>query len=112
MTFELFLSYILAGVNSGSESLYSVCHGAGRVMSRTEAAGKKRKGKIVKHAKITDEQFEKSIEGVYLICEKRGKIKEEAPDAYKDIDAVIDVIHGAGLAEKVARVKPLAVLKG
>ncbi len=105
-------SYILAGVSTGSESLYSVCHGAGRVMSRTEAAGKRKKGRVVKEAKITDGQFEESIKGVHLICEKRVKIKEEAPGAYKDIDEVIDVIAGAGLAQKVARVKPLAVLKG
>jgi len=49
---------------------------------------------------------------VYLICEDKRYIKEEAPDAYKDIDDVIETVTGAGLAKAVARMRPLAVLKG
>jgi tRNA-splicing ligase RtcB len=52
------------------------------------------------------------MEGVALICGNRSAAKEEAPDAYKDIDAVIDAVAGAGLAHAVARMRPLAVLKG
>jgi tRNA-splicing ligase RtcB len=105
-------SYILSGVLSGAESLYSVCHGAGRVLSRSQAAGKVRHGKVVKEALISDDDFNKSMEGIKLICEKKGTIKEEAPAAYKDIDTVIDTIRGAAIAVPVAKMRPLAVLKG
>lgn len=106
-------SYLLLGTDSGAESLFSVNHGAGRIMSRTTAAGKvRRNGKIIKQGRITDEMFRESMKGVYLICDDRFAIKEEAPDAYKDIDEVIRVVVGAGLAVLVARMEPLAVLKG
>jgi len=107
-------SYLLMGTESGTESLFSVNHGAGRVMSRTAAAGKvrRRNGKVIKQGRITDERFKETMEGIYLVCQDRFTIKEEAPDAYKDIDEVIRVVVGAGLAEIVARMVPLAVLKG
>ncbi len=106
-------SYVLVGRPDATESLFSVNHGAGRVMSRTKAAGKiSRKGKVVKPAAISDERFSDSMEGIHLICANRRQIKEEAPDAYKDIDEVINTVTGAGLADKVARLVPLAVLKG
>ena len=105
-------SYVLAGIESGAESLFSVNHGAGRLMSRTAAAGVIRRGRVVKPGRITDAQFRKSMEGVHLICADRLAIKEEAPDVYKDIDIVIDTVVGAGLATCVARLVPLAVLKG
>jgi tRNA-splicing ligase RtcB len=106
-------SYLLLGTDSGSESLFSVNHGAGRTMSRIAAAGKvRRDGKIIKQGRITDEMFRESMKGVYLVCDDRNAIKEEAPEAYKDIDEVIRVVVGAGLATLVARMVPLAVLKG
>lgn len=107
-------SYLLLGTDTGSESLYSVNHGAGRTMSRTAAAGKSRRrdGKAIKAGSISDERFEETMRGIYLVCEDRRTIKEEAPDAYKDIDEVINVVIGAGLAALVARMVPLAVLKG
>lgn len=105
-------SYLLAGIESGYESLYSVNHGAGRRMSRTAATGVSRGGKVIKPAAITDGEFRESMRGVYLVCEDRHAIKEEAPGAYKDIDLVIDTVVGAGLATIVARMEPLAVLKG
>jgi tRNA-splicing ligase RtcB len=105
-------SYVLAGTPSGAESLYSVNHGAGRVMSRTAASGRTRRGKQVRQAAISDQEFARSMEGVTLICEDRRTIKEEAPGAYKDIDEVVSVVTGAGLAKLVARMRPLAVLKG
>jgi tRNA-splicing ligase RtcB len=52
------------------------------------------------------------MEGVTVICEDRHSIKEEAPQAYKDIDAVIEAVVGARLARTVAKMRPLAVLKG
>jgi tRNA-splicing ligase RtcB len=105
-------SYVLAGTPSGAESLFSVNHGAGRTMSRTAASGRNRRGRPVREAAISDRDFAASIEGVTLICEDHRTIKEEAPGAYKDIDAVIAVVTGAGLARPVARLRPLAVLKG
>lgn len=107
-------SYLLVGVESGKESLYSVNHGAGRVMSRTQASGKSRHrgGKREVEGSISDEEFKKSMEGILLICEKKNTIKEEAPGAYKDIDVVIDIVKNAGLAKVVAKMIPLAVLKG
>jgi tRNA-splicing ligase RtcB (3'-phosphate/5'-hydroxy nucleic acid ligase) len=100
-------SYLLAGCDGSELTLSSVNHGAGRVMSRTEARGKKHRG-----AAVSDFEFARSMEGIYLICEDRRAIKEEAPAAYKDIDRVIESVSGAGLAAKVARLKPRAVLKG
>jgi tRNA-splicing ligase RtcB len=105
-------SYFLSGVPSGKESLFSVNHGAGRLMSRSKAAGRYRKGKKIREAAISDHEFTDSMKGVYLVCEDRRSIKEEAPGAYKDIDEVIAVVTGAGLAKAVARMRPLAVLKG
>jgi tRNA-splicing ligase RtcB len=116
-------SYVLLGHPGSRMSFFSVNHGAGRVMSRTEAAGrrgKKRGKKGMKgkkerpavRAAISDKDFERSMEGIFLICEDRRRIKEEAPAAYKDIDEVIRVVLGADLALPVARLSPLAVLKG
>ncbi len=107
-------SYLLAGLPDNEKSLCSTNHGAGRRMSRTAAAGKRRHrdGRVVREGLISDEAFRQAMEGVTLICEDRATIKEEAPQAYKDIDAVIEVVAGAGLARVVARMRPLAVLKG
>jgi tRNA-splicing ligase RtcB len=107
-------SYLLAGIPENEKALCSTNHGAGRRMSRTAAAGKvrHRDGKLIRPGLITDEEFRASMEGVTLICEDRQTIKEEAPQAYKDIDAVIEVVAGAGLARIVAKMRPLAVLKG
>jgi tRNA-splicing ligase RtcB len=105
-------SYVLVGVDSGEKSLYSVNHGAGRAMSRTRAAGRRRGRKGRREAAISDEDFKRSMEGIHLIAADRRSVKEEAPAAYKDIDAVIDTVIEAGLALPVARLKPGAVLKG
>jgi len=107
-------SYLLIGAESAQESLFSVNHGAGRLMSRTAATGKirRRTGQIIKEAAISDEEFEKSMQGIKLIAGDRALAKEEAPQAYKDIDVVVDIVAEAGLAKPVARMRPLAVLKG
>ena len=106
-------SYVLIGKEASAESLYSVNHGAGRCMSRTAARGKvTRKGKVLRPGKISDQEFRDSMAGIKLICANRHMIKEEAPQAYKDIDHVIRIVVGAGLAEVVAKMRPLAVLKG
>jgi len=107
-------SYLLVGTKEAAESLYSVNHGSGRVMSRRKAAGKisRRDGKVLQPGAISDEQFRQSMEGIHLICEDKASIKEEAPAAYKNIQDVMEVVIGAGLAKVVAKMRPLGVLKG
>ncbi len=105
-------SYLLVGTGESDESLNSVNHGAGRVMSRTAALGKSRRGKSVGPGQISDDQFKRSMKGVTLIAADKRKIKEEAPDAYKDIDEVVRIVVECGWAKRVARMVPLAVLKG
>jgi len=105
-------SYLLVGTGDSAESLNSVNHGAGRVMSRTAARGKGRRGRTAGPALVSDEQFRRSMEGIKLIAGDKSKIKEEAPDAYKDIDEVVRIVVECGWAKPVARMVPLAVLKG
>ncbi len=96
-------SYILVGTREGKEAFYSTCHGAGRAMSRKEAM-----------RRITGQEVIKSLESKDIIvkCRSFRGIAEEAPFAYKDVDKVVNVAHSAGLSEKVAKLKPLAVIKG
>jgi len=97
-------SYILAGLPGAMErSFGSVCHGAGRLLSRTAARDRQNFYEI--------EALLKS-RGVVARAASRSGITEEAPDAYKDVNAVVGVIEGAGLAKKVARLRPLGVVKG
>ena len=81
-------------------------------MSRTAARGKARKGKVITPALISDEQFKRSMESIKLITSDKHRIKEEAPGAYKDIEEVIRIVTECGWARAVARMLPLAVLKG
>jgi tRNA-splicing ligase RtcB len=105
-------SFLLVGTGNSEESLASVNHGAGRVLSRSAALGKARKGKIIRPGMITDEQFKRSMQGIKLITGNKRTIKEEAPDAYKDIEEVVRIVIACGWAKAVARMVPLAVLKG
>jgi len=72
-------SYLLVGTGNSAESLCSVNHGAGRVMSRTAARGKSKRGRIITPAGISDQRFKESISGIKLITANKQKIKEEAP---------------------------------
>ncbi len=97
-------SWILVGAERAmKETFGSVCHGAGRLMSRTAA----RKGRDAK-------KVEKELEerGIIVRSETRHGILEEIPEAYKDVDEVIEVVERAGLARKVARLRPMGVIKG
>ena len=105
-------SFLLVGTGNSEESLCSVNHGAGRVMSRTAAIGKHHRGRIITPPRISDEQFKRSMAGIKLITSDKGRIKEEAPDAYKDIEEVVRIVIECGWAKAVARMLPLAVLKG
>ncbi len=97
-------SWVLVGAEGAMrETFGSVCHGAGRRMSRTAA----KKGR---NAREVQKKLEE--QGILVRSETRDGILEEVPEAYKDVDAVIDVVHSAGLARKVARLRPLAVIKG
>ncbi len=105
-------SFLMVGTGDSEESLSSVNHGAGRVMSRTAARGKTRAGKVISQPLITDDQFKRSMKGITLITQDKRRIKEEAPAAYKDIDEIIRIVTECGWARIVARMLPLAVLKG
>ena len=97
-------SWVLVGAEGAMrETFGSVCHGAGRRMSRTAA----KKGRDVR-------QVQKALEeqGILVKSESRDGILEEVPEAYKDVDQVIEVVHNAGLARKVARLRPMGVIKG
>ncbi len=97
-------SYILAGTERGmAETFGSACHGAGRVMSRA-AAVKACRGRAI----------ERELEDIGVIARYTGRdaLKEEIPEAYKDIDQVVDVVHNAGIAKRVAKLRPIGVIKG
>ncbi|MCY4588691.1 MAG: RtcB family protein [Bryobacterales bacterium] len=97
-------SWVLAG-RSGSvdETFGTCCHGAGRLLSRTAA----KKGRDLKRV-IKDLERE----GILIRSDSKRGILEEVPEAYKDVDEVIEVVHKAGLAKKVARLRPMGVIKG
>ncbi len=97
-------SYILVGNEKAMrETFGSTCHGAGRLLSRT-AAKKTASGRNI----------EKELEskGIIVRSDSKATLLEEIPEAYKDVSIVVDVVHKAGLATKVARLKPLCVAKG
>jgi tRNA-splicing ligase RtcB len=97
-------SYILVGTEKGmTETFGSACHGAGRVMSRA-AAVKACRGRAIER--------EMEDMGVTVRYTGRDALKEEIPEAYKDIDQVVDVVHNAGIAKRVAKLKPVGVIKG
>lgn len=97
-------SWVLVGREQAMrETFGSVCHGAGRLLSRTAA----KRGRDLAQVK---KQLEDK--GIYVRSETRDGILEEIPEAYKDVDEVVEVVRRAGLARKAARLIPLGVLKG
>ena len=97
-------SYVLVGNDAALALSYgSTCHGAGRAMSRG-AAKRLKPGHEVR--------AELAARGVIVRCPRSSELAEEAPHAYKDVDRVVDVVHQAGLARKVARMVPLGIVKG
>jgi len=96
-------SYILAGQKEGKEAFFSTCHGAGRTMSRHAAIRTISGQEVVRGLKS---------KGIVVKCWSSRGIAEEAPAAYKDIDRVVEVVCQAGLSKKVAKLVPLAVIKG
>jgi tRNA-splicing ligase RtcB len=97
-------SYVLAGTARAYEETFgSTCHGAGRVMSRARAM-KMSQGRAV-HRDMADR-------GVIVMASGRGTLREEIPEAYKNLDDVVDVVHRAGISRKVAKLRSLGCIKG
>lgn len=97
-------SFVLVGTNKAmSETFGSTCHGAGRVMSRSEALREEDANGIINTL---------NKRGIKIKAESRKTIVEESPDAYKDVQDVVDVLHEEGISTKVAKLRPIAVMKG
>lgn len=96
-------SYILCGTEKSAEPFHSVCHGAGRTLSRHQAI-----------SSLSPKSVREALQGkgIYIKTEGHETISEEAPEAYKNIDDVIDSVRGAGLADVVAKMTPKGVVKG
>ena len=97
-------SYLLIGTEVAMrETFGSTCHGAGRLMSRTAAV------KAARGRRIGDELRQR---GVLARATGRDALAEEMPEAYKDVQDVVDVVHRLGISTRVVRLRPLAVIKG
>jgi tRNA-splicing ligase RtcB len=97
-------SYVLVGTERAMEETFgSTCHGAGRVMSRHQAI------KAAKGRAITRELED---QGIIVKGASRGTLVEEIPEAYKDVNDVVNVVHHAGISRKVVKLVPLGVIKG
>jgi tRNA-splicing ligase RtcB len=97
-------SYVLAGAPGAmTMSFGTTCHGAGRVLSRTAA-----------RKQVTGAELRRSLEarGIVVRCPSAKGLAEEAPFAYKDVERVVAIVERAGLARRVARLRPLGVVKG
>lgn len=97
-------SWVLAGTTGSMERSYgSSCHGAGRVMSRSQAK-----------REVRGERLRDTLEqqGIHIRAGSLSGLAEEAPQAYKDVDDVVETVSGAGIAHKVARLRPVIVVKG
>ncbi|MGB9668554.1 MAG: RtcB family protein, partial [Thermosulfidibacteraceae bacterium] len=97
-------SFVLCGTQKAMEETFgSTCHGAGRVMSRHQAE------KVAKNMDVIKEMEKR---GVIVRAASKRTLYEEIPEAYKDVSDVVDVVHKAGIAKLVAKMRPLAVVKG
>jgi tRNA-splicing ligase RtcB len=97
-------SFVLVGTEGAwEETLGSSCHGAGRVQSRTAAKAAMR-GRNLKR--------ELSDRGIEVRAASRATLDEEHPEAYKDVTEVVEVVRRAGIGRPVARLVPMAVIKG
>jgi tRNA-splicing ligase RtcB len=97
-------SFVLIGTEGAmKETFGSTCHGAGRVMSRHQA---------IRQAKGRAIWREMEDRGIIVRAAGRETLAEEMSEAYKDISNVVDVVHNAGISKKVAKLKPIGVIKG
>ena len=98
------MSYVLVGTEQAmKETFGSTCHGAGRVQSRSAA---KRSLRGIDVAKALAKK------GIIIKAGSMGSLAEEASEAYKDVNEVVDIAHKAGIIHKVARTIPIGVIKG
>lgn len=96
-------SFLLAGTEKAKETFYSTCHGSGRCMSRS-AAIRALKGRSISR--------ELESRGIIVKASGRDTLAEEASEAYKDVNAVVHVVHEAGISKRICRMRPLGVVKG
>jgi tRNA-splicing ligase RtcB len=97
-------SYVLVGTSEAMDETFgSSCHGAGRLMSRKKAMDTARGRNIVNEMKL---------KGISVMARGMRTVAEEMPEAYKNVHAVVDVMHSAGISKKVARLRPIGVVKG
>ncbi len=96
-------SYLLVGTPEGEETFFSTCHGAGRLLSRTAAVRAMRGRSIAR---------ELEAKGIIVRASGRETLYEEAPEAYKDVSRVVDIVQGAGISKRVAKMRPIGVIKG
>jgi tRNA-splicing ligase RtcB len=97
-------SYILKGTETAMQKTFgSSAHGAGRAMSRHGALDEFRGNDVIK---------ELAAKGIVSKSPSPKSMAEEAPDAYKDVEEVIESVHGSGISLKVIRMEPIGVLKG
>jgi len=97
-------SYVLVGTDKAMEETWgSTCHGAGRLRSRSQSKRMIDSSKLLKDLKS---------KGIVVRARGKSTLAEEAPDAYKDVDTVVNVVHQAGISRKVAKLRPLCVIKG
>ena len=96
-------SYLLVGTKKAEETFYSSCHGAGRRLSRSAAI------KACRGRSISRELEEK---GIIVKSSGRETLAEEAPEAYKDVNEVVNIVQGAGISKRVCRMRPLGAIKG
>ena len=97
-------SYVLVGTEQAmAETFGSTCHGAGRVMSRQQAMRVSKGRAIIR---------ELEDQGITVRSAGKATVREEIPEAYKDVSQVVDVVSGAGISKKVARLRPMGVIKG
>jgi len=97
-------SYLLVGTEKAMQETFgSACHGAGRLKSRTAAI-----------KSINPDMLLKELEskGIIVKASGRNTLVEEAPEVYKDVNEVVDVVHNAGISKRVCRMRPLGVIKG
>jgi len=96
-------SYLLVGTEKAVETFYSTCHGSGRVKSRTAATKSVNLNVLLKDLES---------KGIIVKASGRGTIVEEAPEAYKNVNDVVNVVHNAGISKRVCRMRPVGVIKG
>ena len=97
-------SYVLVGTEQAMAETYgSTCHGAGRVMSRKQAMKVSQGRAIIR---------ELEDQGITVRSAGKATVREEIPEAYKDVSQVVEVVYGAGISRKVVRLRPMGVIKG